>query len=468
MAEANERLRHARERTPSRRTPGACLGRQELAELVNEWIYRNRGQMTPLDKNYVGKLERGVIRWPDEAYRSALRAVLGAANDAQLGFFDTRRMPADTTPAERHAFLQAAADLRAGDPHVVGWPTMAAQHTVGPEGVDTNRRQILSSALGLLGAATPGAAWLYHRPGGEADATVDPAIVEHFAALRAVLVDSDSRLGAAWVLPTVGHQLAVIAELRRNVRGRLHDQLLSTESRWAEFAGWLSDDFGDPAAGERWLSRSLALAQEAGDRDFAAFLFARMAQPAAGSDREQDRILGLAQAASRVGTTHPYVQAFATLQRAHGHAFAGQTRAFEAAVDQARGLVGRRPVSADDLGSFCTIPYVMAQEAEGWLRLGRPRAAARRFGDALAMWPASYQRERGLYLSRAAAAHVADREPDQAATLALQAWELADVTRSSRVARQVVAVGRQLPQFGHRPATARLLAALEQAPRERW
>lgn len=110
----------------------------------------------------------------------------------------------------------------------------------------------------------------------------------------------------------------------------------------------------------------------------------------------------------------------------------------------------------------------MAQEAEGWLRLGRPRAAARRFGDALAMWPASYQRERGLYLSRAAAAHVADREPDQAATLALQAWELADVTRSSRVARQVAAVGRQLPQFGHRPATARLLAALERAQRERW
>lgn len=107
--EHNQQLRAARERTPSRRTPGACLGRQELAELANEWIYRHCGWITALDGNYLGKLERGRIRWPGEACRAALRAVLGAVNDAQLGFYNARRMSPQTTQAERERFLRIAA-----------------------------------------------------------------------------------------------------------------------------------------------------------------------------------------------------------------------------------------------------------------------------------------------------------------------------------------------------------------------
>ncbi|WBB93447.1 helix-turn-helix transcriptional regulator [Verrucosispora sp. WMMC514] len=69
---------------------------------------------------------------------------------------------------------------------------------------------------------------------------VDPAVVEHFAELRALLVQADDRLGGLTILSTVEQQIALIAALRRQARGSLRGRLLSTEARWSEFAGWLS------------------------------------------------------------------------------------------------------------------------------------------------------------------------------------------------------------------------------------
>ncbi|SDS07783.1 hypothetical protein [Jiangella sp. DSM 45060] len=94
MREPNEHLRLARESTPSADVAGAAMSRQELADRVNAHLFERTGRLYELDDNYVGKLERGIIRWPQAAYRDALRAVLGAATDAELGFVNTRRLQA--------------------------------------------------------------------------------------------------------------------------------------------------------------------------------------------------------------------------------------------------------------------------------------------------------------------------------------------------------------------------------------
>ena len=53
-----------------------CLSRQELAELVNAGIFEHTGRVLELDANYIGKLEQGRIRWPqDPQRRAAFRAV---------------------------------------------------------------------------------------------------------------------------------------------------------------------------------------------------------------------------------------------------------------------------------------------------------------------------------------------------------------------------------------------------------
>jgi hypothetical protein len=109
----NDQLRRARERIPSRQSPGACLSRQEVAELVNEWIYERTGRRVELDDNYIGKLERGVIRWPNKLYRQALRTILRAGSDAEIGFYSRRRTREAVSDVDRQQFLRLASTVAA-------------------------------------------------------------------------------------------------------------------------------------------------------------------------------------------------------------------------------------------------------------------------------------------------------------------------------------------------------------------
>ncbi|MGH3896921.1 MAG: hypothetical protein ACRDTA_01455 [Pseudonocardiaceae bacterium] len=60
MAEPNDHLRRARERVESPNATGESLSRQELAELINAWVYDNTTprRIIATDANYVGQLVR--------------------------------------------------------------------------------------------------------------------------------------------------------------------------------------------------------------------------------------------------------------------------------------------------------------------------------------------------------------------------------------------------------------------------
>jgi hypothetical protein len=96
----NDKLRAAREATPSRRLPGRAMARSELAELVVEHVWRRHGVAPPVDRKYVAKLEAGRIRYPSARYREALRAVLGAGADDDLGFVSANQERAAKRLAE--------------------------------------------------------------------------------------------------------------------------------------------------------------------------------------------------------------------------------------------------------------------------------------------------------------------------------------------------------------------------------
>ena len=66
------------------------MSRQELAEAVNAYLLEYTGREFSIDASHIGRLERGVHRWPCAHYRKALRAVLGAERDADLGFYINR------------------------------------------------------------------------------------------------------------------------------------------------------------------------------------------------------------------------------------------------------------------------------------------------------------------------------------------------------------------------------------------
>lgn len=80
----NDRLAAAR--------AAARLTQEALAELANAQVEQVTGRAGAMDADYVSKLERGIHRWPGKHYRRALREVLGAQSDRDLGFYSVRGM----------------------------------------------------------------------------------------------------------------------------------------------------------------------------------------------------------------------------------------------------------------------------------------------------------------------------------------------------------------------------------------
>lgn len=68
----------------------AGLTECQLAEAVAQLVTAQTGHKAALDGNYVSKLERGRITWPNSVYRRALRELFDAASDAELGFYAAR------------------------------------------------------------------------------------------------------------------------------------------------------------------------------------------------------------------------------------------------------------------------------------------------------------------------------------------------------------------------------------------
>ena len=105
----NDLLRRARLARWSPSGSGRVLSRQELAEAVNAHIDAATGRVACVDGNYIGKLERGLIRWPYEQSRTALCAVFGAARPADLGFYIVREV-ADESPRTESDGCEMTAD----------------------------------------------------------------------------------------------------------------------------------------------------------------------------------------------------------------------------------------------------------------------------------------------------------------------------------------------------------------------
>ncbi|WP_416903509.1 hypothetical protein [Micromonospora echinospora] len=99
----NTLLAERRAGLQSPRRPGQRMSRAELADAINtalDQLHPGRNLTAHyVDHRWVGKLERGEHRWPSHERRAALRQVLGANTDADLGLYSPRRTsPGGTVP----------------------------------------------------------------------------------------------------------------------------------------------------------------------------------------------------------------------------------------------------------------------------------------------------------------------------------------------------------------------------------
>lgn len=122
----------------------AGMTERQLAEAIVRLICARTGHGAAVDGNYVSKLERGRITWPNSVYRSALRELFDAASDAELGFYAAR------TRRDAEHWLPASGG-RASEAGSGPSPPLARQRTDSPDVVIGMPRYNASVPAGMAG-----------------------------------------------------------------------------------------------------------------------------------------------------------------------------------------------------------------------------------------------------------------------------------------------------------------------------
>lgn len=291
-------------------------------------------------------------------------------------------------------------------------------------------------------------------------------VLDHLRGQWHLLVQRDNLLGPRHTVPAVCEQITVLEDLLVPARGQDRVQVLNLAARYAESAAWLYEDAGEVEQAGRWTDRASMWAYEIGDDEMIAWTMFRGSQQAVGRRLAGD-VLGLAASALRQSGHLPApMRAAIVQQQAQGHALDGEERACHRLLDQAHELAS--PASDDGdarsgHGSFCTPAYVEVQRARCWLELRKPQRAVATFENALPALPSVYRRDRGMALAGLASAYAGQGDPEQAATTAAEALDIARAAGSVRILNVLTSVERSLTVHRRLPAVAAFRLALAEA-----
>jgi len=114
-------------------------------------------------------------------------------------------------------------------------------------------------------------------------------------------------------------------------------------------------------------------------------------------------------------------------------------------------------------GSWLDSAYIEAQRAYSLATLDDNRGAASVFRAAIAELPPGFHRDRGVYLAREAVALANADEPDEAATVGLQALAIGSDTGSARIGRELARLDEDLNRWSRNPAVVDFKNALNEA-----
>lgn len=322
--------------------------------------------------------------------------------------------------------------------------------------VPVPRRVVLASGLaGLAAAALPAS-----TAAASASAAAMTSPVEHFAQLRRVMIQTDNLIGPRHVLPALQHQLAQLAFRRRASRGADAAALLALETRYEELAGWLAQDIGDERTAHGHTAKALDASHITGDNDLTTYILGRKAQLAVDTGHAADA-LGLAAAARRTAQPGSRLEVIAVMHQAHAHAVLGDGAESLTAYDTAVTLLGR--ADSDGVwGSWLDEAYISTARARSLAALGDYENAAAGFDSAIAALPATYRRDRGVYLARAARAHAGTGNTALATQIGLQAVGIAAETGSARIVSQLDRLDRTLAAASDKEGVTEFRAALDE------
>lgn len=297
---------------------------------------------------------------------------------------------------------------------------------------------------------------------------LDGSVVGYFRQQLTHSKDDDGNLGPARALPLVLGILGAISQHVREVKPDLRGALLSLAADGAEFAGWLYRDLQDPPSATYWYDRAMEWAQEADDTAMQGYVLLKKSQMAYDL-REAHRVVTFAEAAQHGRWQFPRkVRAEVIQQQAFGLAMTGESLSkVEQKMDQARTLLTGSSPDDDPPGpdgAYFTVETLLLRQATCYTEAGKPAKAAVLFADVIASGTLS-RRDAGFFRARRAAALALSGEPDEAATVGLDAILVAKETSSERTIRVLADVAGTLTPWRTRPGPRALIHALAATPR---
>ncbi|OJY41593.1 MAG: hypothetical protein BGP03_20565 [Pseudonocardia sp. 73-21] len=426
------------------------MSRSELAEAVNAWLWESTHRRYDLDGHHIAKYERGVVRFPISPYRAALRAVLGVASDAELGFIASPRR-APSPPATGRSDCPWSAD---------GVLT-AVEETARSEVL--NRRDALRSGavaagIGLLG---PLRGWLEPMDGWTARAGTVLSVAEVEAIEQVVVVfcgwrSAGSGLGRTAV---VGQLADVTDRLRCTPDGELTQRVYLAAAELAKIAGSMAFDAGSHRLAQEHYLHAVQLAKAARADSFAAVAIAALARQSydAGESADGLELVELAQLGTR-RTGTPGLRAMLATRQAWGYAQQGHVYAFHRAVDAAEDAFAEQRASDEPRWLRGLDEAELAGTIGARFRdlsrhePGQAVHALGYIGRALDHRSPDRPRNRAMDLIGLARVHLLIGEPDRACELVADALPLLDPRHPGRLARKLGDFDREAVRYADVPA----------------
>jgi DNA-binding XRE family transcriptional regulator len=396
-------------------------------------------------KGHLGKIETGT-KHPGSDLARRCDAVLGA--DGQLAAL-AERTPPDSSSA-------GAGGEHAGEVWVM---------SMAPDGsscvVPMPRREALAiGATALLG--------LNFGTQGSSVAAAHEATVTAFRSLFEQLRRLGQTASPGVVLPTVIAQTHTLRGIANTASSPVREQLLGLAARYAEYAGWMTQETGDDRGAMWWTRVAVTMGEAAGDSELATYALIRQALITLYRDDAAGTI-DLAQQAQADRRISRRVRGLAALREAQGHALACDYDQCQRAVDRGAELLDDTDRAASGgpvFGSASVTSADLTSLVRGWCMhdLGRPRQAVDILDRELPALPDTARRAYARFGARRALAYVAAGDVDHASALGgqvLDAFALVDsATVRHDLRRLAHALARWRTHQSVRDLHPRLSAAL--------
>ncbi|NYH90949.1 XRE family transcriptional regulator [Actinopolymorpha rutila] len=441
------------------------MSRQEMADQLNAYLFRVTGREFGIDANYVGKLERGVIRWPQKLYRDAFRTVLAVGTDRELGFFNPRRAPALAGNGGAAGAAGSGTPARSGSNGDSG---AAAENG----GTTAAAALSVRTGAGVSTSATPGPGGAGLLPAaalallGPLEASPIPSRIGrdeigHVRSAAVLFSRWDHSYGGGFVRDAVVAQLRWSARLLQAGAGhRERLELHEAVGHLAHVAGFMAFDAYAFTDAERLFRFALACAEAAGTWHLRAKVLSSMARLAVWRGQAATA-LGLTDLALlRSDRITPTEQAMLLTARARGLARLGRTRETLRVVGAADDAFARsNPAEDPPWMAYYDAAQHAGDTGHALFDLevrGYPTEAGRRLAAAVAGHTPAYARSRTISRIKLASLLMATDDPREAVAVGTSALEGAGRLRSRRTAEDLRELRRHAGQHATMPDVADL------------